>query len=59
MAVGREPLSALSQGCTLTPDHRLCSWQGRVFMTHPTKAIYHSLLKDFARGGKGSADEAL
>ncbi|GFH17923.1 uncharacterized protein HaLaN_18737, partial [Haematococcus lacustris] len=32
-------------------------FKGRVFMTHPTKAIYHSLLKDFARGGKGSADE--
>ncbi|KAL6748418.1 beta-lactamase-like protein [Haematococcus lacustris] len=34
-------------------------FKGRVFMTHPTKAIYHSLLKDFARGGKGSADEGL
>ncbi len=26
--------------------------QGRIFMTHPTKAIYHSLLRDFARGAK-------
>lgn len=28
-------------------------------MTHPTKAIYHSLLRDFARSSKGSTDEAL
>lgn len=33
--------------------------QGRVFMTHPTKVIYHTLLKDFAKGAKGSSDEAL
>ena len=28
-------------------------------MTHPTKAIYHSLLKDFARLQKGSTDDCL
>lgn len=28
-------------------------------MTHPTKAIYHNLLKDFARMSQGGKDEAL
>jgi hypothetical protein len=28
-------------------------------MTHPTKAIYHQLLKDYVKVAKGSADEAL
>ena len=27
-------------------------YQGRVFMTHPTKAIYNSLLRDFTRLNK-------
>ena len=27
-------------------------FKGRTLMTHPTKAIYHSLLRDFARQGK-------
>jgi cleavage and polyadenylation specificity factor subunit 3 len=33
--------------------------QGRIFMTHPTKAIYYSLLRDLAKGAKHSSDEAL
>ncbi|MEW5313014.1 MAG: hypothetical protein WDW38_004610 [Sanguina aurantia] len=35
------------------------SFKGRCFMTHPTKAIYHNLLKDFARMSQGGKDEAL
>lgn len=38
------------------------NFRGRIFMTHPTKAIVHTLLKDFvkvARGGAGGADGAL
>eukprot|EP00798_Chlamydomonas_sp_ICE-L_P001513 gene1513-32891_t len=35
-------------------------FKGRIFMTHPTKVIYNSLLRDFARLNKGSApDEQL
>ncbi len=33
--------------------------QGRVFMTHPTKAIYGTLLKDFVKVSRGSQDEVL
>lgn len=33
--------------------------QGRIFMTHPTKAIYYSLLRDLAKGAKNSTEEAL
>ncbi len=33
--------------------------QGKIYMTHPTKAIYGELLKDFVRLSRGSADEAL
>jgi cleavage and polyadenylation specificity factor subunit 3 len=28
-------------------------------MTHPTRHVYHSLLKDFVKMGKGSSNEAL
>lgn len=28
-------------------------------MTHPTKAIYHQLLKDYVKVSKGSSDEQL
>lgn len=28
-------------------------------MTHPTKAIYYSLLRDLAKGAKHSTEEAL
>lgn len=34
-------------------------FKGRMFMTHPTKAVFHQLIRDFARGAKGSSDEAL
>ena len=33
--------------------------QGRLLMTHPTKAIFYTLLQDFVRVSAGSADEAL
>lgn len=31
------------------------NFKGRIFMTHPTKAIVHTLLKDFVKvsGGRG------
>lgn len=38
------------------------NFKGRVFMTHPTKAISHTLLKDFVKlnsGGKGGSREGL
>eukprot|EP00195_Chlamydomonas_chlamydogama_P006597 CAMPEP_0202904758 /NCGR_PEP_ID=MMETSP1392-20130828/30978_1 /ASSEMBLY_ACC=CAM_ASM_000868 /TAXON_ID=225041 /ORGANISM="Chlamydomonas chlamydogama, Strain SAG 11-48b" /LENGTH=723 /DNA_ID=CAMNT_0049592553 /DNA_START=19 /DNA_END=2190 /DNA_ORIENTATION=+ len=38
---------------------RKTKFKGRIFMTHPTKAIYNSLLRDFAKSSKGSADEQL
>ncbi|GAX76938.1 hypothetical protein CEUSTIGMA_g4385.t1 [Chlamydomonas eustigma] len=38
---------------------RKTNFKGRTFMTHPTKAIYHSLLRDFAKQGKGGVDEQL
>ena len=31
--------------------------QGRILMTHPTKAIYGTLLKDFVKLGRGSTAE--
>lgn len=33
------------------------SFRGRIFMTHPTKAIVHTLLKDFVKvsGGRAGA----
>ena len=33
--------------------------QGRILMTHPTKAIYGTLLRDFVKVSRGSSDEAL
>lgn len=33
--------------------------QGRVFMTHPTKAIVGTLLKDFVKVSGGRSDGAL
>lgn len=32
------------------------NFKGRIFMTHPTKAIFHTLLKDFVKvsGGRGA-----
>ena len=33
--------------------------QGRTFMTHPTKAIYYSLLRDLAKASKNSTEEQL
>jgi hypothetical protein len=33
--------------------------QGRILMTHPTKAIAHTLLRDFVKVSRGSADEGL
>lgn len=33
--------------------------QGRILMTHPTKAITHTLLRDFVKVSRGSADEGL
>jgi len=35
------------------------NFRGRIFMTHPTKAIFHTLLQDFVEVAKGSSDEAL
>eukprot|EP00472_Partenskyella_glossopodia_P006262 CAMPEP_0197522852 /NCGR_PEP_ID=MMETSP1318-20131121/7908_1 /TAXON_ID=552666 /ORGANISM="Partenskyella glossopodia, Strain RCC365" /LENGTH=864 /DNA_ID=CAMNT_0043075353 /DNA_START=73 /DNA_END=2667 /DNA_ORIENTATION=+ len=35
------------------------AFRGRVFMTHPTKAIYHLLLQDFIKISTISADEML
>lgn len=35
------------------------SLQGRIFMTHPTKAIFNTLLKDFVKVSKGSHDGQL
>lgn len=35
------------------------NFKGRLLMTHPTKAIFHTLLKDFVRVSKGSTDEQL
>ena len=35
------------------------SVQGRILMTHPTKAIYGTLLRDFVKISRGSSDEAL
>lgn len=31
--------------------------QGKILMTHPTKAIYGTLLKDFVRLGRNAAPE--
>ena len=46
--------------------HEPCEWvwcvpcaQGRILMTHPTKAIFNTLLKDFVKVSKGSSDEGL
>lgn len=33
--------------------------QGRILMTHPTKAIYGTLLRDFVKVSRGGSDEAL
>lgn len=33
--------------------------QGRIFMTHPTKAIFGTLLKDFVKVGRGDPSEGL
>ncbi|PNW75066.1 hypothetical protein CHLRE_12g498050v5 [Chlamydomonas reinhardtii] len=38
---------------------RKTRFKGRIFMTHPTKAIYYSLLRDLAKGSKHSSEEAL
>eukprot|EP00192_Tetraselmis_astigmatica_P006958 CAMPEP_0117682844 /NCGR_PEP_ID=MMETSP0804-20121206/19958_1 /TAXON_ID=1074897 /ORGANISM="Tetraselmis astigmatica, Strain CCMP880" /LENGTH=721 /DNA_ID=CAMNT_0005493147 /DNA_START=103 /DNA_END=2265 /DNA_ORIENTATION=- len=35
------------------------NFRGRIFMTHPTKAIYHTLLQDFVDLSRGSSDEAV
>lgn len=37
-------------------------FRGRVLMTHPTKAIVHTLLRDFvkvSRGGTGAVEELV
>ena len=34
-------------------------WQGRILMTHPTKAIVSTLLRDFISVSRGGADEGL
>lgn len=42
------------------PTQQCCiSIQGRILMTHPTKAIAHTLLRDFVKVSRGSADEGL
>ena len=33
------------------------NWQGKILMTHPTKAIYSTLLRDFVKLGRGAASE--
>lgn len=35
------------------------NFKGRVFMTHPTKAIYHMMLSDFIRVSKVAVNEML
>mgnify|MGYP002034369467 CR=1 FL=1 len=35
------------------------NFKGRIFMTHPTKAVYRTLLADFVRVSKGSSGEQL
>eukprot|EP00887_Chlorella_sp_A99_P001920 scaffold18.g1920.t1 len=35
------------------------SFKGRIFMTHPTKAIVHTLLKDFVKVSRGGAETGL
>lgn len=35
------------------------NFKGRLLMTHPTKAIYHTLLRDFVKVSRGSVDEQL
>lgn len=35
------------------------NFRGRVLMTHPTKAIVHTLLKDFVKVGKGGTGGQL
>ncbi|GBG00584.1 cleavage and polyadenylation specificity factor subunit 3, partial [Raphidocelis subcapitata] len=35
------------------------NFKGRLLMTHPTRAIFHTLLSDFVRVSAGSADEGL
>ncbi|KAK9822187.1 hypothetical protein WJX81_008406 [Elliptochloris bilobata] len=35
------------------------NFKGRILMTHPTKAIYGTLLRDFVKVSRGSSDEAL
>lgn len=35
------------------------AFKGRVFMTHPTKAIFSTLLRDFCKVSKGGSDESL
>jgi cleavage and polyadenylation specificity factor subunit 3 len=34
-------------------------FKGRVFMTHPTKAIYNMLLVDFVKLNRGGGDDPL
>jgi cleavage and polyadenylation specificity factor subunit 3 len=34
-------------------------FKGRVFMTHPTKAIYNMLLADFVKLNRGGGDDPL
>lgn len=38
---------------------RKTRFKGRIFMTHPTKAIYYSLLRDLAKASKNSTEEQL
>lgn len=37
----------------------LLIWQGRIFMTHPTKAIFGMLLKDSVKVSRGATDAGL
>lgn len=46
------------QGPTLLRPCGVCV-QGRIFMTHPTKAIYYNLLTDFAKLAAANAEAPL
>ena len=52
--------TVISMSCThQLPAQIVFLPQGRILMTHPTKAIAHTLLRDFVKVSRGSADEGL
>lgn len=53
------PIILSPDGWLAGSSRRRTHTQGRIFMTHPTKAIYYSLLKDLAKTSKNSTEEQL